>query len=441
MTAPAIDREPLTLANLDITDTDLYVERGYPWKEWDLLRREAPVFWYERPGFEPFWAITRYADIQWISKNPQLFSNRQRLRLAHPMPGDWEHWKEHESQSRYRPAQDEPPDLVFMDPPQHRQYRSIVSSRFTPRAMTVLEQHLDELTSSYVGDFAERLVAELDSGNVHDFVHECAARLPVAAICEMADIPREDWDRVFQWTEVLVGSQDPEYQRPGEDARTASRRNINEWFDYMERLIAERERRGLEGNDLLTLLLRADIDGEKLTPREVMSYIILLLAAGNETTRNSTSGGVHALLQHPEQLRRLSADPSLVDSAVEEILRWTSVVIQFTRTCTEDAEIRGQKIRAGQTVAMWYPSANRDEDVFADAYRFDIARQPNEHFAFGGYGEHFCLGANLARWEMRSLFRALIPVLPRMELAAEPERLAGQLHVGGIKRLMVRARA
>ena len=441
MTAPAIDREPLTLANLDITDTDLYVERGYPWKEWDLLRREAPVFWYERPGFEPFWAITRYADIQWISKNPQIFSNRQRLRLAHPMPGDWEHWKEHESQSRYRPALDEPPDLVFMDPPQHREYRSIVSSRFTPRAMTVLEQHLDELTSSYVGDFAERLVAGLDSGEVHDFVHECAARLPVAAICEMADIPREDWDRVFQWTEVLVGSQDPEYQRPGEDARTASRRNINEWFDYMERLIAERERRGLEGNDLLTLLLRADIDGEKLTPREVMSYIILLLAAGNETTRNSTSGGVHALLQHPEQLRRLSADPSLVDSAVEEILRWTSVVIQFTRTCTEDTEIRGQKIRAGQTVAMWYPSANRDEDVFADAYRFDIARQPNEHFAFGGYGEHFCLGANLARWEMRSLFRALIPVLPRMELAAEPERLAGQLHVGGIKRLMVRARA
>ncbi len=441
MTAPAIDREPLTLANLDITDTDLYVERGYPWKEWDLLRREAPVFWYERPGFEPFWAITRYADIQWISKNPQLFSNRQRLRLAHPMPGDWEHWKEHESQSRYRPAQDEPPDLVFMDPPQHREYRSIVSSRFTPRAMTVLEQHLDELTSNYVGDFAERLVAELDSGTVHDFVHECAARLPVAAICEMADIPREDWDRVFQWTEVLVGSQDPEYQRPGEDARTASRRNINEWFDYMERLIAERERRGLEGNDLLTLLLRADIDGEKLTPREVMSYIILLLAAGNETTRNSTSGGVHALLQHPEQLRRLSADPSLVDSAVEEILRWTSVVIQFTRTCTEDAEIRGQKIRAGQTVAMWYPSANRDEDVFPEPYTFDIARQPNEHFAFGGYGEHFCLGANLARWEMRSLFRALIPVLPRMELAAEPERLAGQLHVGGIKRLMVRARA
>src|SRR6185312_1965368 len=167
-----------------------------------------------------------------------------------------------------------------------------------------------------------------------------AAKLPVAAICEMANIPREDWDRVFRWTEVLVGSQDPEYQLPGEDARTAARRNINEWFDYMERLVRAREDAGLEGNDLLTLLLRAEIDGEKLTPREVMSYIILLLAAGNETTRNSTSGGVHALLEHPDQLARLVANPELVESAVEEVLRWTSVVIQFTRTAVADTEIR-----------------------------------------------------------------------------------------------------
>jgi cholest-4-en-3-one 26-monooxygenase len=438
-TAATLD-SPLTLDNLDITDTDLYVQRGYPWKEWDLLRREAPVYWYERPGFEPFWAITKYWDIQASSKNPEVFSNRQRLRLAHPMPGDWENWKRHEQESRYRPANDEPPDLVFMDPPQHRQYRSIVSSRFTPRAMTLLESHLDEMTAAYVGDFADLLVQRLKDGENLDFVHDCAAKLPVAAICEMANIPREDWDRVFRWTEVLVGSQDPEYQLPGEDARTAARRNINEWFDYMERLVRAREDAGLEGNDLLTLLLRAEIDGQKLTPREVMSYIILLLAAGNETTRNSTSGGVHALLEHPDQLAKLVANPELVDSAVEEVLRWTSVVIQFTRTALADTEIRGQKIRQGETIAMWYPSANRDEDVFEDAYRFDIERHPNEHFAFGGYGEHFCLGANLARWEMRSLFRALIPVLPRMEVTAEPERLAGQLHVGGIKRLMVKAR-
>jgi cholest-4-en-3-one 26-monooxygenase len=440
MAAPVLTREQLTLQNLDITDTDLYVQRGYPWKEWDLLRREAPVYWYERPGFEPFWAITKYADIQHISRNPQLFSNGQRLRLAHPMPGDWENWKRHEAESRYRTPPDEAHDLVFMDPPEHRRYRSIVSSRFTPRAMTMLESHLDEMTAAYVGDFANTLVERLARGEECDFVHDCAAKLPVAAICEMADIPREDWDRVFQWTEVLVGSQDPEYQRPGENARDAARRNINEWFDYMERLVAERTAKGLPGKDLLTMLLKAKIDGEKLTPREVMSYIILLLAAGNETTRNSTTGGVYALLEHPAELQKLVRDPSRVTSAVEEILRWTSVVIQFTRTATEDTEIRGQKIRKGQTVGMWYPSANRDEDVFPDAYTFNIERDPNEHFAFGGYGEHFCLGANLARWEMRSLLKALIPVLPRMEVTAEPQRLAGQLHVGGIKRLMVRAK-
>ena len=441
MTAPALDREQITLQNLDITDTDLYVERGYPWKEWDLLRREAPVFWYERPGFEPFWAITKYHDIQFISKNPELFSNAQRLRLAHPMPVDWENWKHYEATSRYRPANDEPPDLVFMDPPQHRQYRSIVSSRFTPRAMTVLEDHLNEMTAAYIADFADELVETLRSGKEIDFVHDCAAKLPVAAICEMADIPREDWDKVFQWTEVLVGSQDPEYQLPGENARDASRRNINEWFDYMERLIEKRQEAGLPGTDLLSMLLKAKVDGEHLTPREVMSYIILLLAAGNETTRNSTTGGVHALLEHPDQLAKLVANPDLVDSAVEEILRWTSVVIQFTRTALSDVEIRGTTIRQGQTVGMWYPSANRDEDIFPNAYEFDITRDPNDHFAFGGYGEHFCLGANLARWEMRSLLRALIPLLPTMEVTAPPERLAGQLHVGGIKRLMVKARA
>jgi cholest-4-en-3-one 26-monooxygenase len=172
-----------------------------------------------------------------------------------------------------------------------------------------------------------------------------------------------------------------------------------------------------------------------------MSYIILLLAAGNETTRNSTTGGVHALLEHPAELEKLVANPELVEPAVEEILRWTSVVIQFTRTATQDTEVRGKRVRKGETVAMWYPSANRDEDVFQDPYRFDITREPNNHFAFGGYGEHFCLGANLARWEMRAMLRELIPLLPRLEVTRPPDRLAGQLHVGGIKRLMVRARS
>jgi cholest-4-en-3-one 26-monooxygenase len=433
--------DEITLETLDITDTDLYVTRGYPWKEWDYLRKHAPVYWYERPGFEPFWAITKYEDIQWISRSPEIFSNRQRLRLAHPVPGDWEHWKEVDAMTRYRATDDEAPDLVFMDPPEHRAHRKIVSGRFTPRAMTILDEHISAIAHGYISDFARVLVQRLETGEVTDFVHDCAAKLPVAAICEMANVPREDWDQIFHWTEVLVGSQDPEYQREGEDPRITARRNINEWWDYMERMIADRERKGLDGDDLLTVLLRAEIDGQRLTPREVMAYIILLLAAGNETTRNSTSGGVHALLEHPDQLERLVAHPELIETTVEEVLRWTSVVIQFARTVNEDTEIRGQKILKGQTIGMWYPSANRDEDAWDRPYTFDIARDPNEHFAFGGHGEHFCLGANLARWEMRSMFRELLPILPRLELAGEPSRLAGQLHVGGIKRLPVKLRA
>ncbi len=418
------------------------MKHGYPWAAWDLLRREAPVYWYERPGFEPFWAITKYDDIALISRNPQTFSNRQRLRLAELPPYNAELEREEGADQRYRADPDEPPDLVFMDPPEHRQYRAIVSKWFTPKAMRVLEGHLSGLSGHYVGAFAAVLADRLRErrGETTDFVHECAAKLPVAAICEMADVPRADWERVFRWTETLVGAADPEYQEEGKDYRETSRQNLHAWYDYMEWLIQKRRDEGLEGSDLLAALLTARFQGRELTPREVMSTIILLLAAGNETTRNSLTGGVHALVEHGDQLRRLTEDPALVDSAVEEILRWTSVVIQFVRTASEDTEIRGQKIRKGETVAMWYPSANRDEDVFDDPYVFDVGRGLNPHFAFGGYGEHFCLGANLARWEMRAMLRELLPLLPELELAGEPERLLGQLHVGGIKRLPVRLR-
>jgi cholest-4-en-3-one 26-monooxygenase len=314
----------------------------------------------------------------------------------------------------------------------------MTSRRFTPRAMAEMERHFDALAATYAGEFAQVLADRLPEGDAVDFVHELACRLPVAAICEMAEVPRADWETIFRWTEVLVGAADPEFQTPGEDRETTVRRVGREWRDYTTWLIEQRRDAGATGDDLISLLIRAEIDGRPLTQREMINYIMLLLAAGNETTRNALTGGVQALLQHPDELRRLVDDPSLVESAVEEILRWTSIVIQFARTCTADTEIRGQPIRKGETVAMWYPSANRDEEVFADPYRFDITRDPNPHFAFGGYGEHFCLGANLARWELRTMLRELLPLLPQMELAGRAELVAGSLHVGGIKRLPVR---
>ncbi len=440
MNAPA---QTLALDNLDITNTDLYVERGYPWEAWDLLRREAPVFWYQRPHFEPFWAITKHEDIRYISRHPELFSNAQLLRMNDTESIHMGQRGRERSANRFGGSPEDPPDFIFMDPPEHREHRGLVSKHFTPRMMRKLENHFGDKAENYVSHFASVLadqLAEKGGAGVVDLVHELSAKLPVAAICEMGGVPEQDWDRIFQWTETLVGAADPEYRLPNETREQTIRRNGDEWRRYNEDLVAKREAEG-QGDDLLSALLRGDVEGRKLTPREISAYFTILLAAGNETTRNSITGGVKALLEHPDQLARLVADPGLVPSAVEEILRWTSIVIQFQRTAMKDVVLRGQQIRKGESVVMWYPSANRDEEVFEDPYRFDITRDPNDHFAFGGYGEHFCLGANLARWEMRAIFHALIPVLSQLELAGPPEYVPRSLHVGGIKRMMVRARA
>ncbi len=432
----------LTVDTVDITDSDRYRDVGYPWAEWDLLRREAPVYWYQRPSYEPFWAITKHADIRYISSHPELFSNKQMLRLNQASKLGTAARQREASTNRTGGHPDDPPDFIFMDPPEHRQHRGLVARHFTPRMMKMLEDHFADLAENYVSDFADKVVAdfaERGSRSAVDLAHELSAKLPVAAICAMGGVPEPDWDQIFKWTEVIVGADDPEFRLPGESPSQATERVGVEWFRYNNELIEQRKRQGL-GDDLLSDLLRAEIDGRPLSPAEVHGYFVLLLAAGNETTRNSISGGVKALLDHPDQMRMLVDDASLVPLAVEEILRWTSIVIQFQRTAVQDVELRGQTIRKGESVVLWYPSANRDEDVFEDPYRFDIRRDPNDHFAFGGYGEHFCLGANLARWEMRAIFHALRPILPNLELVAPPENVIAFLHVGGIKRQMVRHR-
>ena len=437
------ERPALTLDTLDITDTSLYVEHGYPWEAWDILRREAPVYWYQRPNFEPFWAISKHADIRYISSHPELFSNTQLLRMNdHDSIGITERGREVNA-NRYGGHPSEPPDFIFMDPPEHREHRRLVAHHFTPRMMRKLEDHFEEMSENYISTFADRIVAdfaERGATSALDVVHEVSALLPVAAICDMAGVPEDDWGQIFHWTETAGGAADPEFRLPGEDREQTIRRVNLEFNVYNEGLVRERQANGL-GDDLLSDLMKAEVGGEHLTPREISSYFRLLIGAGNETTRNSITGGIKALLDHRDQLDDLVANPELIPSAVEEILRWTSIVIQFQRTVTEDLELRGKTLRKGDSIVMWYPSANRDEEVFEDPYKFDIRRDPNDHFAFGGYGEHFCLGANLARWEMRSIFHALLPILPNLELAGEPEMVPQSLHVGGIKRQMVRYRA
>jgi cytochrome P450 len=241
---------------------------------------------------------------------------------------------------------------------------------------------------------------------------------------------------MFEWTNATIGSADPEYQQEGEGPRETSERARMALFGYFAELA--RERRSAPRNDIASVLANAQIDGQALTDFNLLSYYFLVVVAGNETTRNAITGGMRALIENPDQWRRLKRDPSLVDSAVEEIVRWVTPVIQFCRTPVEDVEIRGVKIRAGENLCLFYPSANRDEDVFEDPFSFRVDRQPNRHIAFG-IGEHFCLGANLARLELRVVFRHLVERLEEIELVGDVERLRSSF-VGGIKRMPIRYR-
>ncbi len=411
------------LDRIDLVTPERYGERGYPWDDWKLLRREAPVYWYDRPGVTPFWAITKYDDIQQISRDPETFISSQRLVIRSAGSGDG--------------GANDPsltvPNLINMDPPQHGKYRNATSRRFSPRGMQLLEQRIDQIAEDVIDDAAAHVVDQLTDRREADFVRDVAARMPLAAICELLAVDRESWEDLFRWTNEFLGSEDPEYQQ-GRTRRETWQSGMRGLQGYFSAHIERKRRR--PDNSVMTTLVQAEIDGEPMPEHEILSYAILLILAGNETTRNATSGGMQALIEHPDQFALLRNQPDLLDSAVEEMLRWTSPVVHFARTVTRDTEIRGVPIKAGETLAMWYPSANRDEDVFQNPDAFDITRSPNHHLAFGGFGEHFCLGANLARLEMRSIFRHLIQRLDDFQVHGEIERLSSGL-IGGIKRLPV----
>ena len=411
------------LDEIDLISAARYAERGYPWEEWALLRREAPVYWYDRPDVAPFWCISKYEDIQSISRDPETFISSKRLVIRSSGSGGSE-------------ANDPTlaiPNLINMDPPEHGKYRSATNRRFSPRGMRLLEQRIDEIAEEVIDQAAAQLIDAVSRRRRADFVADVAAQMPMAAICELLGVERGAWNDVFHWTNEFLGAEDPEYQQ-GRSRRETWQSGLRGLMGYFSQLIAQK--RAAPADDVLTTLVQAEIDGEPMSEMDVLSYAILLILAGNETTRNATSGGLLALLEHPQEFERLRGDPSLLDSAVEEILRWTSPVIHFARTAARDVEIRGAPIRAGEAVALWYPSANRDEDIFEAPERFDIGRTPNDHLAFGGFGEHYCLGANLARLELRSIYRHLIGRLEDIRLDGEVERLGSTL-IGGIKRLPI----
>ena len=407
----------LTLDNLDIVSNETFARDGYPHEAWALLRREAPVFRYERNVKLPFWAITKHEDIVKISRLPKENLNAPRLAVF----PEFSPPTEDEREIRH---------LLVMDAPDHPIYRKLTSAHFTPRSVRRLEASIEQITKETIDGIA-------NGGEVHelDFVTEVSAPVPLAVLADLLGVPREDWKLMFAWTNAIVGSDDPEYQEGGGSQSTAEQARI-QLFEYFWKMAEERRKKPRD--DIASVLANAKVDGESLPPRELLSYFFLLVVAGNETTRNAMSGGLLALIQNPDQLDKLRKDPSLVDTAVEEVLRWTTPVIQFCRTATRNFELRGQKICAGDSMCLFYPSANRDEEVFDRPFEFRVDRQPNRHLAFG-IGGHFCLGANLARLELRVLFRQIAERLIEIELSEPVERLRSSF-LGGVKHMQIRSR-
>lgn len=393
--------------DVDLSNPDSFAE-GAPHELFRRLRHEAPVSFHLEPAGPGFWVLAKHADVKWASRNPEIFSSaRGGTNLPDLDP---------ESLAQVRAL------MLNMDPPEHRRFRNLVNKAFTPRMVGSLLPRVQRLARQIVNGVCER--------GACDFVNDVASHLPMAVICEMMGVPPEDRQGIYDLTNRLIGFDDPEFQTSPEDGKLAA----IEMFVYAAKM-AERARRS-PGDDLTTLLLQAEIDGNRLSELEFNSFFMLLCVAGNETTRTVTTHGIHALIRHRDQMRRVQQDLSLLDSAVEEILRYEPAVHYFRRTATRDVELRGQRIHEGDKITMWYPSANRDEEVFADSDGFDVARSPNDHLAFG-VGEHFCLGSHLARMELRVIFREVLTRLPDIELDGPVRRLRSNF-VNGVKAMPVR---
>ena len=380
------------------------------------LRRERPVSFHEEPevpllGKGPgFWALTRHADILEVSRDAATFSSaRGGVNIV-----------------------DQPPEfneffgsMIVMDDPRHTRLRRIVSHGFTPGMLRKTEADVQRAATDVIDGV-------IDKGQC-DFVTEIAAALPLQIICRMMGIPASEYRYVFDRTNRILGAADPEYVADLADSIPALLQAGSDLAALLGSLA--RHRREHPSDDLTSALVRADVDGERLTEQEIGSFFVLLVVAGNETTRNAISHGMKALCDHPEQRRLWAQDfDTIAPTAVEEIVRWATPVIHFRRTATRDTAIGKQRIREGEKVVMWYNSGNRDEAVFHDPHRFDVRRTPNDHVGFGGPGPHYCLGAHLARREITVMFRELFRRVPDLEVAGEPVRLRS-FFINGIKHM------
>jgi len=407
MSTPTMDDAAKVLADpLAYTDElKLHAALGH-------LRANAPVSWVEVPNYRPFWAITKHADVMGIERDNVLFTNWPRPVLT-TAEGD-----ELQAAAGVR-------TLIHLDDPQHRVVRAIGGDWFRPKAMRALKIRVDELAKNYVDKM-------MTVGPECDFVQEVAVNYPLYVIMSLLGIPESDFPRMLKLTQELFGSDDSEFKRGSSNGDQLPA--LLDMFGYFNTVTASRREHPTA--DLASAIANAHIDGEPLSDIDTVSYYLIVATAGHDTTSATISGGLHGLIENQDQLRRLRENLDLMPLATEEMIRWATPVKEFMRTAAEDTTVRGVSIAAGESLLLSYVSANRDEDVFEDPFRFDVGRDPNKHLAFG-YGVHFCLGAALARMEVNSFFAELLPRLESIELTGDPEHVATTF-VGGLKHLPVR---
>jgi cholest-4-en-3-one 26-monooxygenase len=391
----------------------LVFENKVPHEWFTWLRHNAPVFKHQEPGGPGFWVITRYDDVVEVGRDGVTYSSEQ-SRGGVVALEDIEAAADISAQGRM---------MLTMDAPDHTRYRSLVNRGFTPRMINALSTHIREMVTKILDPALERRDC--------DFVTDVAAELPLQVIAEMLGVPYEDRHRLFEWSNRMIGSKDPEYAVSQDKVQQAA----IEMYMYSNELAKQRREHPLD--DIVTTLLKPDANGDTLSEMDFNVFFLLLAVAGNETTRNAMSHGMYALIENPDQFAMLTDNPALMPSATEEILRWASPVMFFRRNVTRDTTMRGQKFKAGDKVSIWYISANRDEDIFPNPFTFDIRRTPNQHVAFGGGGPHFCLGASLARMEMSILFEELVKRVSSVEPTGPVKRLRSNF-INGLKHLPVR---
>ncbi len=396
---------------IDLTDSRNFVS-GVPYEWFAYLRRTAPAYWHEETDGPGFWAVTRHEDCVTVNRDAQRFSSYRKGTFL------WDTPEEQLEQQRLM--------MVTMDPPLHTRYRRLVNKGFTPRMIGELQQNIHAVADDIIDRICE-------SGSA-DFVIDVAAELPLVVLAEVLGVPPEDRAKMFDWSNRMIGREDAEYQGDQDLADETAALAATELFGYADELYEHK--RVHPAGDLMSVLTQVELDGERLSELELDMFFLLLAVAGNETTRNLMSGAMVAFSQFPDQWERLRNDRSLLPSAVEEMLRFVTPVMNFRRQTTEDVEIGGQLIKEGEKVVFFHTSANRDETVFEDPDRFDVARKPNPHMAFGGGGPHFCLGANLARMEIVVMFEHLLDRLPDVHVNGEVERLQSNF-INGVKHLPV----